>query len=56
MAVVTEHRATLGVAPICHALAVPRASYYRWQHPPAPAAAPGPPRRVPRALPPAERA
>ena len=56
MAVVTEHRAALGVAPICHALAVPRASYYRWQHPPASAAAPGPPRRVPRALPSAERA
>ncbi len=52
MAVVTEHRATLGVTPVCHALAVPRASYYRWRNPTArrPVA-----RRVPRALPPAER-
>ncbi len=56
MAVVTEHRVTLGVAPVCQALAVPRASYYRWQHPPAQVAASVRPRRVPRALPPAERA
>jgi len=56
MAVVREHKTTLGVAPICAALAVPRASYYRWQQPPAEAATPQPPRRVPRALPPAERA
>jgi putative transposase len=55
MAIVTEHQATLGVAPICEALAVPRASYYRWQQPPGPAAGPKPPRRVPRALPPEER-
>ena len=53
MALVTEHQATLGVAPVCQALAVPRATYYRWQHPPA--SAPAPPRRVPRALPPEER-
>ena len=53
MAVVTEQRATLGVAPVCRALGVPRASYYRWQHPQA--AGPRPPRRVPRALPAEER-
>jgi putative transposase len=53
MAMVTEHKATLGVAPICAALAMPRASYYRWQQPKA--EVPKPPRRVPRALPPAER-
>jgi putative transposase len=52
MALVTAHQATWGVAPVCQALAVPRASYYRWRHPTArsPVA-----RRVPRALPPAER-
>ena len=55
MAIVTEHQATLGVAPVCQALGVPRATYYRRQHPPAPAPGPVPPRRVPRALPPAER-
>jgi putative transposase len=53
MAIVTEQRATLGVAPACQALAVPRATYYRWQHPKA--SVPGTPRRVPRALPPEER-
>ena len=53
MAIVTEQKATLGVAPVCRALAVPRATYYRWQHPKA--SVPGPPRRVPRALPPEER-
>jgi putative transposase len=55
MAIITEHKPTLGVAPVCAALAVPRASSYRWQRPPAEAATPPPPRRVPRALPPAER-
>lgn len=55
MAIVTEHSATLGVAPVCEALAVPRATYYRWQQPPADAEGPKPRRRVPRALPPAER-
>jgi putative transposase len=55
MAVITEQRPTLGVAPVCAALAVPRASYYRWQQPRAAAEGPKPPRRVPRALPPAER-
>jgi putative transposase len=55
MAIVTEHSSTLGVAPVCAALAVPRASYYRWWHPRPEAEAPRPPRRVPRALPPEER-
>jgi len=55
MAIVTEHSAALGVAPVCQALAVPRASYYRWQQPAAEAEGPRPPRRVPRALPPEER-
>jgi putative transposase len=55
MAIVTEHKATLGVAPVCEALAVPRASYYRWQQPRVEAEVPKPPRRVPRALPPEER-
>lgn len=53
MAIVTEQKATLGVAPACQALAVPRATYYRWQQPKALGSAP--PRRMPRALPPAER-
>lgn len=55
MAIVTEHQATLGVAPVCEALGVPRASYYRRRQPPVEAEAPKPPRRVPRALPPEER-
>jgi len=55
MAVVRKHKATLGVAPVCQALAVPRATYYRWQHPQAKETGPGTPRRVPRALPPEER-
>jgi putative transposase len=55
MAIVTEHQATLGVAPVCQALAVPRATYYRWQHPRAEAEGLKPARRVPRALPPEER-
>ena len=55
MAVVREHCATLGVAPVCQALAVPRASYYRWQQPAAEAEPPRPPRQAPRALPPEER-
>jgi len=56
MAVSTEQSANLGVAPVCEALAVPRASYYRWQQPCGAAEGPTPPRRVPRALPPEERA
>jgi putative transposase len=52
MAIVADQQATLGVAPICKALAVPRATYYRWRKPTerVPVA-----RRVPRALPLAER-
>ncbi len=55
MALVTAQRAALGVAPVCEALAVPRATYYRWQRPPVKAEGLAPPRRVPRALPPEER-
>jgi len=55
MVLVTAQSATLGVAATCEALAVPRASYYRWRQPPAAVEAPKPPRRVPRALPPEER-
>jgi len=53
MAIVVDQQATLGVAPVCRALAVPRATYYRWRTPKE--TVPGPPRRVPRALPPEER-
>jgi putative transposase len=53
MPLITAQQATLGVAPVCRALAVPRATYYRW-HQPKPVA-PGTPRRVPRALLPEER-
>jgi putative transposase len=51
MAIVAEQQGTLGVAPVCRALAVPRATYYRWRKPTerVPAV-----RRVPRALPPSE--
>jgi len=55
MALITAQRATLGVAPVCAALAVPRATYYRWQQPRGAAEAPEPARRIPRALPPEER-
>ncbi len=55
MALVTAHSALLGVAPVCAALAVPRATYYRWQHPRPEAEGPRPARCVPRALAPAER-
>jgi len=52
MAIVVEQQPTLGVAPVCRALGVPRASYYRWRNPPDR----GPVmRRVPRSLPPEER-
>ncbi len=53
MAIVTAQQVTLGVAPVCQALAVPRASYYRWRTPQV--RGPARPRRVPRALPPEER-
>jgi putative transposase len=55
MAIVTEHKATLGVAPLCQALVVPRACFYRWQQLVPEVEGPKPPRRVPRALPPEER-
>jgi putative transposase len=53
MTLITEQRATLGVAPVCQALDVPRATYYRWQQPNV--SGPAGPRQVPRALPPEER-
>jgi putative transposase len=52
MAIVTEQRETLGVAPVCAALSVPRATYYRWRKPKASVPVT---RRLPRALPPEER-
>ena len=52
MALIADQQATLGVAPVCQALAVPRASYYRWRQPKAATPAV---RHVPRALPPEER-
>lgn len=55
MGILAEHSPTLGVAPVCEALAVPRASYYRWQRPPGAEEPSQPTRRVPRALPAAER-
>ena len=47
MAIITEQKATLGVAPVCQALAVPRATYYRW-HQPKPVAPGDPPAGAPR--------
>jgi putative transposase len=53
MATVTEVGPRLGIAPTCAALALPRATYYRWRRPQsAPPARP----RSPRALSDAERA
>ena len=52
MAIVVAQQPTLGVAPVCHALAIPRASYYRWRTPKGSLPIV---RQVPRALPPAER-
>jgi len=52
MALVQEQRPLWGGAPVCDALAIPRASYYRWQQPKAPLPVG---RQVPRALPPEER-
>ena len=53
MAISTDQQATLGGAPACRALAIPRASYYRGHTPKALGLAL--PRPVPRALPPEER-
>ena len=52
MAIVREQQPIVGVAPACHALAIPRASYYRWRKPKEPVPVV---RQVPRALPPEER-
>ena len=53
MAIVTQQKDPLGVAPVCAALTVPRATYYRWQQPRAGVPRVRPP--VPRSLPPEER-
>jgi putative transposase len=53
MTLISQQQAILGVAPVCQALAVPRATYYRWQQPKA--SGPAGPGRVPRALAPEER-
>ena len=53
MAMVTEQKDTMGVAPVCAALSVPRATYYRRQTPREVVPRVRPP--VPRALPPEER-
>src|SRR5512132_1115224 len=47
MQLIDEHAPRLGVAPVCDALSVPRASYYRWK---APVHGPHRPRSSPRAL------
>jgi putative transposase len=52
MTLITEQQAILGVAPVCQAVAIPRASYYRWR---APQERVPVVRRAPRALPPEER-
>jgi putative transposase len=53
MATVTELSPQLGVAPLCTALGLPRATYYRRRRPRADR--PAPPRRIARALSPEER-
>ena len=52
MRAVDEHAPALGVAPVCDALGVARASYYRWK---SPRLGPRRPRPCPRALAPDER-
>jgi putative transposase len=52
MQLIDEHAPTLGVAALCDALNVPRASYYRWK---CPVLGPHRPRSSPRALSAAER-
>jgi putative transposase len=54
MATVTDLGPRLGIAPTCAALGLPRATYYRCRQ--SPCDRPRPPRRVPRALRPEERA
>jgi len=57
IAVVEEHRTQVGVAPLCAALGLPRATFYRQRATPAPVQALPRARRVPQqALTPAERA
>ena len=53
MAIVAEQKDALGVAPVCAALSMPRATYYRWRHPREMVPRVRPP--APRALPPEER-
>jgi putative transposase len=52
MQLIDQHAQHLGVAPLCDALDVPRASYYRWKRP---VHGPHRPRSSPRALSAAER-
>ena len=52
MTLIADQQTSLGVAPVCRALGVPRATYYRWR---TPKDRPPGVRRIPRALPPAER-
>jgi putative transposase len=52
MHLIDQHAPRLGIAPLCDALNVPRASYYRWKHP---VYGPHRPRFSPRALTPEER-
>lgn len=47
MNLLEQHAPTLGIAPLCEALGVARASYYRWKFP---QHGPHPERRAPRAL------
>ncbi len=54
MAIVSQQRTLVGVAPACAALSVARATFYRRQKPKVEVVRP--PRSVPRALPPDERA
>jgi putative transposase len=57
IAVVEERRTQVGVAPLCAALGLPRATFYRRRATPSPVPAPARARRIPRqALTPAERA
>jgi putative transposase len=53
MAVVTQQRSSVGVAPACTALSIPRATFYRWEKPKG--IVPARPRQIARALPPEER-
>ena len=53
MAAVAQQRTSVGIAPACTALSIPRATFYRWQKPKEVVSAT--PRPVARALPPEER-